>query len=172
MKEMQKNQINPYEEEVPQKTFDSVPVAPEDIEKLQGCFYFDDLSGGLQNVQVSDEELERQNEQWEYAKSFIDMRDLRNVPCYQTDLVSFKLTPEQLVVLKQSLEVLSLNMSDVNYFKCELKHESLYQQQSYIRLLHDIVDKTLDDYAYSRPYSPFLPSWLKKIGKYDVEKTI
>lgn len=157
-------------EEVEQKTYASEPVTFEEMQRLQGDFYQEDLSGGLQNIHVPDEEVKRQHEQWKHAQSFIDMRDDRNIPCYRTDQVHLKLTPEQLVVLKDALEAFSVNIDHTDYLYTEKQMSGLYEQQSYIRGLRDIVDNTLNEYVRHRPYSPFLPTWFKKIGKDELDK--
>lgn len=151
-------------------THDSEPVTPEDIERLNHSFYEEDLGGGLMNVKVPEEELQRQREQLEYAQSFIDMKDVENTPCYRTDRVHLKLTPEQLVVLIQALEAFSVNIEHTDYLYTEKQMCNLYEEQSYIRMLRDMCDDTLNEYVCHRPYSPFLPTWFKKIGKDDVDK--
>jgi hypothetical protein len=98
--------VEPDEEEVEQVTHESESVTADDIAQLNMNFYGEDLSGGLQNITVTEEEIERQRVQQEYAQSFIDMKDVGNTPCYRTDQVHLKLTPEQLVVLKEALEAL------------------------------------------------------------------
>ena len=172
MSEKKKLNDIPEIEETAAVTHDSEPVSYDEMQRLQEDFYTDDLSGGLQNVQVSEEELERQREQYEYAQSFIDIKDVGNTPCFRTDQVHLKLTPEQLVVLKEALEALSLDMTELEYLTEEKCMEYMYQQQSYIRMLHDITDDTLNEYVRHRPYSPFLPTWFKKIGKDELEKDI
>jgi len=157
----------PEIEEKEQVIHDSESVSYEEMSRLQENFYADDLDGGLQNIKVSEEEIERQLVAIEHAKSFIDMKDMGTTPCYRTDKVHLKLTPEQLVVLKEALEVLSLDMNNIEYLSNEKEWETLYQQQSYVRYLHDRVDDTINEYVRHRPYSPFLPTWFKKIGKND-----
>ena len=66
---------NGYYEEVEQKTFDSETITPEEMTELQYNLYEEDIDGGLQNIRVSPEELEKQREQMEYAKTFIDLKD-------------------------------------------------------------------------------------------------
>lgn len=151
-------------------TYDSETATPEDIERLNQGFYQEDLSGGLMNVQVPEEELKRQREALEYAQSFIDMKWVGNTPCYRTDLVHMKLTPEQLVVLKEVLEAFSSNIEMTDYLYTEKQMSNLYDHQSYVRDLRDEVNDALDAYVCHRPYSPFLPSWVKRIGKNDVAK--
>ena len=162
----------PEIEEREQVIHSSETVTPDEMAVLQNSFYEDDLAGGLQNIQVSEEELERQREQWEYAQSFIDMKDDGKTPCYRTDQVHLKLTPEQLVVLIQALEAVSCDIELMDYLYTEKGMGNRYEQQSYIRMLRDISDDTLNEYVRHRPYSPFLPTWFKKIGKTDVEKEI
>lgn len=173
MTENQKNLNDiPEIEEKEQVVHSSETVTPEEMAELQRNLYDDDISGGLQNIRVSEEELERQRVELKYAQSFIDMKEVGNIPCYQTDQVHLKLTPEQLVILKQALEAFSVNIEHTDYLYTEKQMSNLFQEQSYIRMLRDMVDDTINEYVRHRPYSPFLPSWFKKIGKSDVEKDI
>lgn len=150
------------------KTYDSETITPEEMTELQNNFYPDDIDGGLQNIEVSPEELEIQREKLEYAKTFIDLKESQSAPPYRTDLVHLKLTPEELVVLKQALENLSLDMrTEVPYMSEEMEILNLYDQQSYIRMIRDQVDDTLNEYVKHRPYTPYLVTWRKRIGKSD-----
>lgn len=157
------------EEESEQKTYDSEPATPEDIERLNHGFYEQDLAGGLMNVQVPEEELERQREALKYAESFIDMSEECNTPCYKKDEVHLKLTPEQIVVLVEILQNYSLNMQNIEYLEEDASF-SLYEQQIYVNLLRNKVDHMLNEYLRHRPYSAFVGAWAKKIGKDDLDK--
>ena len=168
----QKTNNPPEIEETEQKTFESEPISVEELNNFKDMLYGEDFSGGLQNIQVSEEELERQRESFEYAQSFIDMKEDQNIPCYRTDQVTLKLTPEQLVVLKEALETLSVNMVEIPYLEDELGIDCLYKQQSYVRMLRDNVDDLLNEYVRHRPYSAFIGTWVKKIGKDEVAKDI
>ncbi len=170
IEQKKKNNNIPVIEEQEAKTYNSEPVSLEEMQKLRHDFYEDDIFGGLHNIQVSEEEIERQRRASEYIKSFIEMIDHSNVPCYRTDKIHLKLTPEQLVVLIQALESFSLNMYPLEYLSEERGISKLYEQQSYIRMLRDLTDDVLNSYVKHRPYSPFLPVWFKKIGKNDVDK--
>ena len=169
MNEKKKPSNIPEIEETEQVIHPSETVTPEEMADLQRKFYGDDLDGGLQNIEVSEEELERQRIAWEYAQSFIDMKDDDNTPCCRTDQVHLKLTPEQLVVLKEALEAFSTRVEMTDYLYEERGMGNLYQQQQYINMLRDIVDDTLNEYVRHRPYSPFLPTWFKKIGKHEIK---
>lgn len=170
MSEKKKQSDIPVIEEKEAVTHESEPVTFEEMQRLQEDFYSEDLGGGLQNIQVSEEELERQREAWEYAQSFIDMKDDKNTPSYRTDQVHLKLTPEQLVVLKEALEAFSTRIEMTDYLYVERQMGNLYQQQQYINMLRDMVDDTLNEYVRHRPYTPFLPTWFKKIGKDELDK--
>lgn len=152
------------------KTYDSEPASPEDIEMLNRGFYEQDLSGGLMNVQVPEEDLERMRLEDADIRAFIDIKSCCDVPCYQTDQVTIKLTPEQLVVLKEALESFSLNLYPLDYLTEEKGISRLFDQQSYVRMLRDKVDDTINSYVKKRPYDPFLPTWFKRIGKDDIYK--
>jgi hypothetical protein len=147
------------------KIYDSETVTPEEMTELQYNLYEEDIDGGLQNIQVSQEELDKQQEELEYAKSFIDIEDSQSAPPYRTDMVHLKFTPEDLVILKEALEAFSTSIEMTDYLYTELEMGNLYQQQQYINMLRDEVNDTLDDYVIHRPYSPFLPTWFKRIGK-------
>jgi len=162
----------PEIKETEQVIHDTETVTPEEMSRLQQDFFNEDLVGGLQNIEVSEEELERQRVEREYAESFIDIKDAGKTPCFRTDQVHLKITPEQLVVLTEALEAFSVNIELTDYLYVEKGMGKLYEQQSYIRMLRDISDDTLNEYVRHRPYSPFLPVWFKKIGKDEVEKDI
>ena len=152
------------------KTYESSPVTPEEMMELNNNFYGDDIIGGLHNIEVPEEELKRQQEQQEYIRTFVDINDVEHTPCYRTDMVHLKITPEHLVVLKESLEALSVDMKNINYLSEEADLKSLFEQQLYIIELHNIIEKTLNEYVEHRPYSPFLSIWFKRISTRDFFK--
>jgi hypothetical protein len=170
MSEKKKQSDIPEIEEKEAVTHESEPVSFEEMQRLQEDFYSEDLGGGLQNIQVPEEELERQRKQWEHAQSFIDMNDEKNVPCYRTDQVHLKLTPEQLVVLKEALEAFCTRIEMTDYLYEELKMGNLFEHLEYVLMLRDDVDDTLNEYLRHRPYSPFVGTWAKKIGKHELDK--
>lgn len=157
-------------EETEQKTYDSEPATSEDMNRIKSMLHGEDISGGLFNIELPEGEVEKQKERFDYAASFIDINDVGNTPCYRTDQVKMKLTPEQLVILKEALETLSVNIESMEYLYTEKGMADLYEQQTYIRDLRNIVDESINQYVLHRPYSPFLPNWIRRIGKDDMEK--
>lgn len=145
------------------KTFDSETITPEEMRELQDSFYNSDLVGGLQNVEVPPEEVERQRSQDEHVSSFIELTTDTGIPCYKRDKVTLKLTPEQIHVLLKVLQNASLDMKNVEYL--EEDGHSLFEQQIYVHLLHNKVDELMCEYVKHRPYNPFLKSWYQRIGR-------
>lgn len=151
-------------EEVAQKTYDSEPMTADELQEVKDNLYGDDISGGLQNITVPPEELQKIKDQEEYAKEFIVINDDRENP-ERVDGVRIVLTPTELVLLKEILEIFSLNMVEVPHMTEVMGIEKQYDQQAQVRQLRDIIDGQLNEYVKYRPYSPWFASWIKKIGK-------
>lgn len=160
----------PEIEESKQVTGDSEPISPEDFAALKDNLYADDISGGLQNIQVPEEELEKIRAQDEEAEKHIIIQSGEHEKPYKVDGVITVFTPEELVILKEVIERYSTtNLHTLDYLD-EAGVKSLYDQQAIIRQLRDTVDMNLNNYVKLRPYTPFLSSWVVKIGKDNVRK--
>lgn len=156
---IEKNNL-PYIEEITQKTFESEPLTSEELSTLNINLYSDDINGGLHNIKLTEEEVEEITEQDKLAHEFIEITDEATELPQLKDQVMVKFSPEDLMILKESLEQFSLNPSDIKYIE-----EDLYTQQTYVRELRDKIDGFIDIYVKHRPYSPFFKSWVKRIGK-------
>ncbi len=158
-----------YVPEIPeqeQKIYDSEPLTSDEIGSIQGNLFGDDITGGLHNIQVPLEELEKIKEQEELAKEHIIVSDESTQVSPQTsDGIICVFTPEELMILKNIIEEQSIEMTDIGYMSTIMEECELYDQQTYIRGLRDKVDMNINRYVKLRPYSPWSSSWIKKIGK-------
>jgi len=159
-----KNNI-PYIEEVTQKTFDSEPLTNEELNDLKLSLYDDDISGGLHNIHLTDDEIEEIKEQDEKSLEFMEISDEATEVPQQSDNIKLKLPPESLMVIIEVLKQFNLNMKNVEYLENESKCADIYEQQTELRLLVLELNRQLDNYICHRPYSPFFESWVKRIGK-------
>jgi hypothetical protein len=161
----------PYIEEITQKTFESEPLTKEELSELKLNLYSDDIDGGLQNVKLTDDEIEEINLIDEKSQEFMEINDeMTNVP-YLSDIIKLKLSPESLLIVIEILKQFSINMKNIEYLENESKCGcDIYEQQTRVRMLVEELDSQLDTYIKNRPYSPFFVNWVDHIGRSHREK--
>ena len=166
-----KTNNTPYIEEVSQKTFESEPLTPKEIIELKLNLYSDDIDGGLQNIQLIDEEIEEIRLKEEKSLEFMEIKDeVTEIP-HLTDNIKLKLPPDSLMIIIEVLKRFSLDMKNIQYLEKESKSgDDIYEQQTEIRLLVLELNRQLNNYISNRPYSPFFESWVKRIGRSNVRK--
>lgn len=136
-----------------QKTFDSEVASSDEFQKVLNDLYMDD---------VDDMELVELSE-------FAVLSPISTEKPQTADLIKLQLSPEKMMIVKEVLEIFSVNQKNIQYMEDELDI-GLYDQQTQVRDIRDEINNYLDVYVKNRPYSPFFQSWIKRIGKSDVRK--
>jgi hypothetical protein len=137
----------------------------EDVERAKYMLTPEDFDGGFHNVEPPAEFYAEEEKKASEAETFIGMDDSFNGIPHKTDRVQVVFSPEELVILTQVLENYSTHIIGVEYVYEELGYDEIYQHQTLVRGLRDVVNDTLEHYIKVRPYSPFIVPWVNRIGK-------
>ncbi len=141
----------------------------EELEDIKNNLYSDDFSDGLHNIEVPPEMLQELKEQDSHVNELIVIQDEMCNSAYKTDGVRCVFSPEELIVLKEILEVYTVRGRPyINYLDCD--EISPYDQVGILRELRDKIDGNVNEYVKMRPYSPWFMNWVKRIGKENVRK--